>query len=146
MFNIGPRIMAVATPWAAMILLFGGTGCATVMTGQGPDQTIRFNSNPTGALVILNGEEIGQTPLRTDVMRDFDHHVRIEREGYVPVERELRSRLNPWMLGNILIFPPVGTVIGLAVDIVSEAHRMVHPRRVAVTLRQREGDEVVVSP
>lgn len=73
------------------------------------------NSTPSGALVSIDGELVGRTPVRRE-LRDGDHVARVERDGYVAQERAFlavegveetlsfeldpvprkRARLRPW--------------------------------------------------
>ena len=45
-------------------------------------RTIRITSDPPGALVILNDQEIGRTEVSTDFLYYGDYDVIIRREGY----------------------------------------------------------------
>jgi hypothetical protein len=86
-------------------------GCVTVATGGGEDQAVRVSSTPKGADVFINDELVGKTPMSIRLPRKDDHHVRIEKVGYQPYEKELHSGMNGWLFGNILL----GGLIGLGV-------------------------------
>ncbi len=49
------------------------------------------NSTPFNALVTLDGEQVGKTPARLKI-GGGKHLLRIEREGFVPLEREIEAR------------------------------------------------------
>jgi hypothetical protein len=119
---------------AGLFLLLTTTGCATIVTGRGPDQTVRINSIPRGADVYLNGNHIGVTPTTATLSRQDDQHVRIELQGYQTYERYLETRFNPWILGNIPIFFPIGTIIGVIIDMQSDSDRWLRPDRISVNL------------
>lgn len=57
--------------------------CATI--GRGTYQKIPVTSNPSGAKVIVEEEEMGYTPLNLTLKRKKGHIIRIERQGYNPV-------------------------------------------------------------
>jgi hypothetical protein len=97
-----------------MVVQFG-TGCATIVTGAGEDQAVRFASMPRGATVYVDDNPIGQTPLSARLTRKDDHHIRIEHPGYKPYQRTIESGFNEWMIGNVVI----GGLIGFGVDLLS---------------------------
>lgn len=103
---------------ALVVCIIGSSpGCATIATGGGEDQAVRVSSTPRGADVFVNDELVGKTPMSIRLPRKDDHHVRIEKVGYQPYERELRSGMNAWLFGNIIL----GGLIGLGVDLLSGA-------------------------
>jgi hypothetical protein len=91
------------------------TGCATIVTGGGADQAVRFASTPRGADVYVDGNKVGQTPVSVRLTRKDEHQVRIVKEGFTPYEKTIESGLNPWLFGNIIL----GGLIGLGVDVLS---------------------------
>ncbi|MEM6393348.1 MAG: PEGA domain-containing protein [Planctomycetota bacterium] len=62
----------------AVLLLVGGGGVGCV------ERTIEITSEPSGALVYLNDEEVGRTPLEVPFTFYGVYDVRLEREGYEP--------------------------------------------------------------
>jgi len=62
------RLFLLATP---LLLL---AGCA--------QRTVDITSDPSGALVYLNGEEIGRTPLRYDFTWYSDYDVILRKDDY----------------------------------------------------------------
>lgn len=95
----------VATALAMLI------ACATIIR-PGPDR-IPVDSSPRGARVYLDGQLVGTTPVVVDVPRKSDCVIRVELEGYEPVEIDRDKKLNGWFLANILL----GGVIGIIVDL-----------------------------
>lgn len=63
------------------------TGCV--------ERTIDITSTPSGALVYLNDEEIGRTPLVTPFTYYGVYDVRLEKEGYQPMWTSERASA-PW--------------------------------------------------
>ena len=63
---------------------------AATLTGCASSTLIR--STPSGATVYIAGKQVGTTPLRhTDSRRSFEGvHLRLEKEGYEPVETFIR--------------------------------------------------------
>jgi hypothetical protein len=61
-------------------LLFS-SGCATIFTGT--KQTIQLDSEPSGALVQVDGIDRGKTPLALTLKKGNDGQViRLDKEGY----------------------------------------------------------------
>ena len=92
------------------------SGCATIISGGGETQSVRFTSSPRGAKVYVDDNYIGVTPTASALTRRDDHFVRMELAGQVKTQ-DLHSGLNPWIFGNILL----GGVIGIVVDAASGA-------------------------
>lgn len=83
--------------------LFVSTGCATIMDGK--REPVVFSSDPSGALVIVNGTQMGVTPA-TIVLDREDHEyatVVFRKEGYQDQQTTLTTSLNPWFWGNFLL-------------------------------------------
>ena len=90
------------------------TGCATMITGGGHTQTVRFNSEPSGAAVLVDGNRIGITPVSAEVSRKSEHHVRMELDGFQPNQQLIKHRPNLWAFGNCC-FGLVG-IVGAVID------------------------------
>lgn len=59
---------------ASLTLAALATGCA--------QRTLDITSDPPGALVYLNGQEVGRTPMRYDFKWYGDYDVALRRDGY----------------------------------------------------------------
>ena len=68
-------------------------GCAQ------PERKLVINSEPAGALVYLNGEEVGRTPLEYDFTWYSDYDVTLRKEGYetLKTNRSLKPPLKMWI-------------------------------------------------
>jgi hypothetical protein len=112
-------VLSVAVlPWLA--------GCASVMSGRHAEVTI--NTNPSHAHVVVRdhcGQEVASvnTPGRVTLKRKervifpARYTATIEAPGYHAATIPIRSTINPWILGNVI----VGGLVGLAVDNVTGA-------------------------
>lgn len=68
------------------------TGCAT-MFGSG-NKTLQINSDPSGARVIINGNQIGLTPLQYTVPNSKMNRpgfISIQKDGYETAGQEINS-------------------------------------------------------
>jgi len=86
------------------------TGCASIVTGG--KQPITVNSNVPGAVVAVNGQQIGTTPYVGEIKRDSATRVTVSKMGYYPQTIVLATTLEPWFWGNILL----GGVFGSSTD------------------------------
>jgi hypothetical protein len=62
-------------------------GCLSIATASGcVERRYTIRSDPPGALVVVNGEEIGPTPVSRAFTFYGDRKIRLQREGYEPLE------------------------------------------------------------
>jgi len=99
-----------------LILLVVGTaclttGCATLATGSGPLQNVRFNSSPSGANVYADGNRVGVTPTSAKLARSADHVIKIELAGYPTHVVLLKHGPNLSMMGNFIFPGPPGFLV-----------------------------------
>jgi hypothetical protein len=65
------------------VSLLGLQSCATLYSG--PRQLISINSIPQGALVKLNGKDIGYAPVYIPVRKSYKKKtIELSKGGYVP--------------------------------------------------------------
>jgi hypothetical protein len=106
-------ISVATSPWF--------TGCASIMSGRHAELSI--NSNPHHAHVVIrdrHGQEVANvnTPGKVTLKRNerfifpARYTATIEAPGYHAATIPIRSTINPWILGNIII----GGIPGLVVD------------------------------
>lgn len=69
------------------------SGCATMFSGS--TQIITINSEPSDADVLINGLKYGKTPLSTQVKKDKNTIVTIQKDGYTTITRPIQSTLDP---------------------------------------------------
>lgn len=80
----GGRVMMAA-------VLAGAAACA----GGCLQRRIVVTSEPSGAVVWINDQEVGRTPVETGFTFYGDYDVRLRKEGYEPVSGARRAR-SPW--------------------------------------------------
>jgi hypothetical protein len=75
-------------PVLAILLLLPIIGCA--------QRQLTINSDPSGAVVYLNGDEIGRTPLKYDFLFYSNYDIVIRKEGYetLKTQRNLKAPLS----------------------------------------------------
>ena len=84
---------AMKTP-ARLTLTLGLTLLALASTAC-VQRTISITSSPTGALVHLNDEEVGRTPLQVPFAFYGTYDVRLEKDGYRPLWTAKKTKA-PW--------------------------------------------------
>jgi len=93
----------------SIVSTFLMTSCATIFTGT--KDTIRFDSNPQGAEVYLDGLEVCKTPCTTLVKRSLsDKLAEIKLDGYETRVITLDRKFNPVSIINL------GSLLGWGID------------------------------
>lgn len=82
-------------------------------------QTITVSSEPSGAIVIVNGNRVGSSPLRHQVRRGEDLLVEVRKEGYKAQYRSAHRTLSTLGIldvigGSILLVPFFGLLSAAA--------------------------------
>jgi len=124
--NISIRI-AVITSLAVLALLVGG--CASIV--KGTTQDIPVSSSPTGADVKLDGNKVGQTPMKVEAKRKTDHLLTIEKDGYQAESVAITRNIGGAVYGNIL----AGGLVGWGVDAISGAQYNLAPSTITIALK-----------
>jgi len=101
---------------AISVFLF--QNCATII--RGTSQKIPVTSYPTGAKIIVDGKEVGYTPLNLKLKRKKGHVIRIEKQGYNPLEIRIARKTSALsvgisILGNYYLGGSIGGLLGYAV-------------------------------
>jgi len=112
----------------AALALFAG-GCASIV--KGTTQAIPVSSDPMGAQVKLDGNLVGQTPVKVEVKRKSDHLLTIEKPGYQVESVAITRNIGGAVFGNII----AGGLIGWGVDAISGAQYNLTPATINVALR-----------
>lgn len=123
----------ILVSFVVVILTVYQSGCATIVSGS--EQDISIRSNPAGAMVLLDGMQLGTTPLMTDLKRKKRHTIKIQKDGYLEETRSTKRGFNWWYVGNVLF----GGIIGLIVDPCTGAMYKIDPDEINATLVPQEG-------
>lgn len=104
------------------------SGCATLFTGT--DDDIRFESDPAGAIVFINGLEKGVTPTTINVKRSInDVNIALQLDGFETRQFVLEKEFNKASYFNLF------NVLFWAVDAVSGSLMKHAPQYYEITLR-----------
>jgi hypothetical protein len=83
------------------------TGCASIISGK--KQVVSFNSVPAGAVVEIDGKQVGTTPFAVKLNRKRNQILSLAKPGYNKYTKPLNTTINVATLGNILCGGPFGT-------------------------------------
>ena len=101
------KFLFLAAATAAIL----SSGCASVIRGFSP-AGIQIRSDPGSARILLDGDDVGMTPKTILPSNRGEHTLRLEKDGYRPVETTVVKSVDHWVWGNLLI----GGLIGITVD------------------------------
>jgi hypothetical protein len=92
--------------------------CATILSGFRTSQKIPVTSSPSGAKIIVDGEEIGYAPVNLKLNKKNNHIIRIEKQGYNPVHISIERNtsgssafLSSW--GNLYFGSLIGALAAI---------------------------------
>ena len=72
------------------------TGLSALALGGCVEQTMKITSEPPGALVYLNQQEVGRTPLERDFTWYGDYDVQLRLEGYETLKTHQKVIAPAW--------------------------------------------------
>lgn len=108
----------------------GLAACASIMHGS--SQEVSIGSTPTGARILIDGQEMGKTPVALRLTRKDKHALKIEMAGYQPYEMIFSRSTSGWVWGNIIF----GGLPGLAIDAITGGLYKLTPEMVQASLTQ----------
>lgn len=127
--------------YTASILLFSFflTSCATIFKGSHGE--VRFNSSPSGAEVIIDQVNKGETPTTSQLTRNESHTVTFKKDGYedvtVRVERKFDGATT--IVGNLFSW----LLLGVVVDVASGAAYTLTPADVQGNLNELQAAGII---
>jgi hypothetical protein len=81
--------------------------CATIISGT--EQVVSFSSDPDGAIVRVDNNVLGKTPVVAKVKRKSNQIVTFSKESYKDASFPLNTSINPWVLINFFSCTSIGT-------------------------------------
>lgn len=114
-----------------VICLLFQSGCASIVGGK--HQTLRVESNPVGAKVTTNYEDVeGITPTSLVLSRKREYQIILKKKGYRTKKVFVDQSLRGWFWMNLLSWG----IIGMAVDFSTGAAYKHEPETVIATLEE----------
>jgi hypothetical protein len=77
-------------------------GCATVFKGE--YRTVRIKSEPDGAMVFINGEFHGRTPVKLELRPSRPYTIEFRKEGYETAVRRIKNEIGVgWVILDVVL-------------------------------------------
>jgi len=113
--------------------------CATIFKGGHGE--VRFNSSPSGADVLINQVNKGETPTTAQLSRKESHTVTFKKEGYEDVTVRINRKFDgaTTILGNIVSW----ALLGIVVDVASGAAYTLTPADVDANLNKLQAAGII---
>lgn len=109
--------------------MIAGLLLATLLAGcVGVRRELTVQSDPPGALVYLNGDEVGRTPVTREFIYYGTMDLRLRKDGYKTLEARPRVWAPLWQI------PPI--------DLLAEAFPLTDRHRVSYKLTPEPGGEI----
>jgi hypothetical protein len=83
-----------------LVAIVNFAACATLF--KGTSQEVNFNSNPQKARVIVNGVDMGETPLVLKLESKKTYAIEFRVEGYKPKTYTISNHIGPgWVILDV---------------------------------------------
>ena len=117
------------------VCFFVFSGCATMF--QGSSQSIPIISNPVGAVVTVDGKQVGKTPYTLNLKRKKQATLLIQAEGYDPYMTILQRKRSGWFWTDILLGLTIWGLISPIIDLSTGAVYVLEPQSLNVELKSQ---------
>ena len=113
------------------LLLMGGvtaclsSGCATIFSGN--NGVISFSSDPSGASILIDGQNRGVTPSTLELEYDRGYMVELKLDGHQTGRYQIHQKFGVGYLIGDLFVP---FFIGLIVDVITGDWWSLEPKRI----------------
>jgi len=125
------KFISVVTVICFMV---SSVSCATIVSGR--TQSIPVVSVPSGAIVTVGGQK-QMSPATFILDKKQDYVIKVEKEGYEPVEIVMKKGVSGWVWGNV-IWGLIGVFIGVTIDMSTGSATKFEPSPVEVNLIQQK--------
>ncbi len=88
-----------------LVLVLTSTGCATMVNGRSQDVLVL--SEPSGASIRLNGQDVGSTPTTVRMRRRGPAALVVSKPGYVDASIPVAKKESGWLFGNLMFLNPL---------------------------------------
>ena len=115
-----------------VMVLFLFTSCATVFKGN--SSKVKFNSDPQGARIFINGEYYGETPQKLRLHSGKNYVIEFRKKGFNPVVRHINSRVGAgWVILDVLV-----GLVPVVIDALTGSWYHLDQRNVSVILQNQQ--------
>ena len=117
---------------AMLVLSLHFAGCATLF--KGTTQDVHFNSNPQKARVIVNGVDMGETPLAVKLESRKTYTIEFRAEGFKSKTYTISNHVGAgWILLDVL-----AGLVGVIVDAATGAWYTLDQTNVDAVLERQQ--------
>lgn len=122
-----------------LLMSFFFTSCATIFKGGHGE--VRFNSSPSGADVLIDQVNKGETPTSAQLSRKESHIVTFKKDGYEDVTVKVDRKFDgaTVILGNLVSW----WLIGVVVDVASGAAYTLSPADIQGNLNELQAAGII---
>lgn len=115
-----------------LVGVFLFAGCATIFKGTKED--VFLDGGPGAVEVYLNGEKIGNAPVKIELKRDQEYKVDFRKDGYVSKTYQISSKIGlGWVVLDV-----IGGAVPLVVDIATGACYSLEPNSINSVLEKQQ--------
>lgn len=112
-------------------------GCGSIISGT--SQSVAITATPAGAEILIyrqHGAMVfqGKAPAVAKLRRKDEYVVTVRVPGYQDAKLNLNGEFNGWSLLNILLLPPIGTLIAGGYDLISGGFWRLDPDEIMIAL------------
>jgi hypothetical protein len=123
----------------APIALVGLAACGALFNG-GP-ANVSFNSNPSGAKVLIDNVERGTTPTTIALAKNRNYNVTFRLAGYQDQNMEITKKVS----GGYVILDILGGILPVVIDAATGSWYTLSTKEVNATLTQSVADATIES-
>lgn len=109
------------------------TSCSSIINGSMSDMSI--SSDPSDAIIKVNGMDAGRTPTTIRLKRGETHIIEIKKAGFTDYKIVTTKSIAGWVWGNLIC----GGILGFVIDFVTGNAYDVEPRVVNAKLSKDIG-------
>jgi len=121
--------------WKAFIMLalaLHFASCATLF--KGTTQEVNFNSSPQKARVLVNGSDMGETPVSLKLESNKNYTIEFRAEGYKPRAYSITNHVG----AGWIIFDVFAGLVGVIIDAATGAWYSLDQKNVDAILEKQQ--------
>lgn len=110
------------------------TSCVTIIRGVKSKKTISITGYPENASVIINGRNIGTTPIFYEMQKRETQYVEISKDGFISQIAKIETNLNQGLTLASLYFGSIGLFIPTIIDLTKGSLRTIKTKNINYSL------------
>lgn len=111
---------------AALVLFASSLSASCAFVVHGRSRVVTVVSDPSGARIFIDNEQVGVTPAQLSLLRSrTDLVLRIEKDGCAPATVRLKRSVSGWIAGDVAMTARMATIAGQGLDSLSDLPKAV---------------------